>query len=239
VLPPLDYRAPEPASLWLAAQSTRVWLQVARYVVPAFLQAQRGRTDERERLRGQQLLAGWALNELGVRVRIEGQEHVPATGGCLVMWNQTSHLDQFLLSLALPRTVLTLYNNEVAMVPLYGAYLARQGHFHVDRFDETQWRASIERAAQAARAGACILVSPEGTRSWDGRLLALKRGAFMLARLAEQPLVCISVRGAHECLPRGAYAVRPGEVEMRFHPPVEVRADDETLEERVAALLTG
>jgi 1-acyl-sn-glycerol-3-phosphate acyltransferase len=237
VLPPEHWRAPARAPLSALARTTRVWARVARHVVPAFVRA-RALPDAQRELSGRRTLAAWALRELGVALEVEGEAHVPAAGGCIVMWNQTSHLDHFVLSAVLPRSVLTLYNNEVARLPLYGNYLARRGHFHVDRFDEAQWRASLARAAEAVQAGACVLVSPEGTRSWDGRLLAMKRGAFMLARAAERPLICVAVHGAHTCLPRGAYAVRPGTIRVVVHAPLAVRADDAALEERVTRLLT-
>jgi 1-acyl-sn-glycerol-3-phosphate acyltransferase len=84
------------------------------------------------------------------------------------------------------------------------------------------------------------LISPEGTRSWDGRLLPMKRGAFLLARAARRPIVCVIVRGAHERLPRGSFAVRPGAIEIELSEPIEI--DDETepqLESLVAATLSG
>src|SRR5262245_56182695 len=151
-----------------------------------------------------------ALARVGVSLEVEGEDRVPREGGLVFMWNQASHLDHLVLGAAMPRPFHSLYNNEVARTPLYGRYLRSSGHFHVDRFDEAQWRASIAVAARRVHEGACVLVSPEGTRSWDGRLLLMKRGALLLAREAARPVVCVVVRGAHERLPRGGLAVRPG-----------------------------
>jgi 1-acyl-sn-glycerol-3-phosphate acyltransferase len=175
-----------------------------------------------------------ALAELGVSLEVLGVERVPAEGGLLLMWNQESHLDHLALPAALPRRVLSLYNNAVARTPFYGSYLRRHGHFHVDRTDEAQWRASIGRAAEVARAGACIIVSPEGTRSWDGQLLPMKRGAFILARAARCPVVCITIVGGHERLPRTAFTVRPGVLRVVFGEPIEVTGEAEGLETSVA-----
>jgi 1-acyl-sn-glycerol-3-phosphate acyltransferase len=173
------------------------------------------------------------LGRLGVTVDVAGAERVPREGGVLFMWNQTSHLDHLLLAIAVPRPFASLYNNAVARTPLYGKWFARNGHFHVDRTDEAQWRVSVARAAEALKGGTCIVVSPEGTRSWDGELLPMKRGAFMLARAAERPIVCVTFEGAHACLPRGAFAVRPGHVRATLSEPIEVRASDDRLEAKV------
>ena len=173
------------------------------------------------------------LGRLRVSCDVVGRERVPREGGVLFMWNQTSHLDHLLLAVAVPRAFASLYNNGVARTPLYGAWFRRNGHFHVDRTDETQWRTSVARAAEALRGGTCIVLSPEGTRSRDGELLPMKRGAFMLARAAEQPIVCVTFKGAHERLPRGSFAVRPGHVQATLSLPIEARADDEDLEAKV------
>jgi 1-acyl-sn-glycerol-3-phosphate acyltransferase len=172
-----------------------------------------------------------ALRWLGVPLEILGTEQVPTDGGLLFMWNQTSHLDHLILQAAMPRPFLSLFNNEVAGLPIYGTHLHRAGHFHVDRSDEVQWRGSITRAAAALDAGACILLSPEGTRSWDARLLPMKRGAFMLAREARRPIVCVTVIGGNARLGRGCTVVRPGPIRVVFSAPLTA----EPLEEQVVA----
>jgi 1-acyl-sn-glycerol-3-phosphate acyltransferase len=120
--------------------------------------------------------------------------------------------------------------------------MRRSGHFHVDRTDEAQWRASVARAAEAVRAGACVLVSPEGTRSRDGRLLPMKRGAFLLAAAAQRPVVCVTVVGGHDRLPRGSPVVRAGPLRVVFSEPIATAGhpeDDTTaLQERVVATFT-
>lgn len=98
--------------------------------------------------------------------------------------------------------------------------MRRTGQIHVDRTDETQWRASVARAAARASEGACVLVSPEGTRSWDGELLPMKRGALLLATTAAVPLVCVTVIGGHERMPRGSPFVRHGPIRVVFSEPI-------------------
>lgn len=50
----------------------------------------------------------------------------------------------------------------------------------------------------------------------------MKRGGFLLARAARRPIVCVTVRGAHERLPRGSFAVRPGLVEIELSDPIAI-----------------
>lgn len=169
------------------------------------------------------------LERAGVRHEVLHAERVPETGGLLFFWNQESHLDHLILPVAIPRPFVTLYNNAVARVPFYGAQLRAAGHLHVDRSDEKQWRASVARGARRAQAGECILVSPEGTRSEGRHLLPMKRGAFLLAAAAQRPIVCVTVIGGHQRLPRGSPIVRSGPLRVVFSDPIPTdghREDD-------------
>jgi 1-acyl-sn-glycerol-3-phosphate acyltransferase len=168
-----------------------------------------------------------ALDRAGVRVEVRNADRVPRRGGLILMWNQESHLDHLILPVAIPRPFISLYNNAVARTPFYGAHMRASGHVHVDRGDEAQWRAAVARTAERARGGECVLVSPEGTRSRDGRLLPMKRGAFLLAIASACPIVCVTVVGAHARMPRGSPFVRAGTVRVVFSDPIATAGEDE------------
>lgn len=161
------------------------------------------------------------LRRLGIEVQVERAHRVPKTGGLVFMWNQESHLDHLVLAVAMPRPFFSLYNNEVSRVPFYGSHMRASGHVHVDRNDEAQWRPAVARAAERVKNGECVLLSPEGTRSKDGRLLPMKRGAFILAEAAERPIVCMTVIGAHERMPRGQPYATPGTIRIVFSDPID------------------
>lgn len=176
--------------------------------------------DEPSRLAKAQRIGRRALWLLGVDLEVLAVERVPRQGGLVFMWNQESHLDHLVLAAAMPRPIFSLYNNEVRRVPIYGEYLRRTGHVWVDRDDESQWRPAIAAAAARVSAGECVLVSPEGTRSTHGKLLPMKRGAFLLAEAADRPIVLVTLIGGHQRLPRGAAVVRPGGMRVVFSDPI-------------------
>ena len=180
------------------------------------------------------------LARMGITVEVHGFENLQA-GGQVLMWNQTSHLDHPVLAEAIPVPFRSTYNVEVSKFPIYGDWLRRQNHYFIDRFNEAQWRASLAEAAAWVRSGGTVTVSPEGTRSWDGTLLPMKRGSFILAIQSGQPIVPVVVRGAHEALPRGRFTVKPGLVTVTFGKPISTEGYTEEsrkpLEERVAEAL--
>jgi 1-acyl-sn-glycerol-3-phosphate acyltransferase len=220
-----------------ARDAARTALVVTRGVAEVLIASARGAelaaTTTADGLERVQRTCRAHLGALGVSVEVEGAERVPRAGGLVFMWNQTSHLDHLILPVAIPRPFHTTYNNEVRRTPIYGRWLERGGHFWLDRTDEAQWRAQLDRAADRIRAGATLLISPEGTRSWDGAILPMKRGAFLLARAAARPIVCLTIVGARERLPRGRAAVRPGRVRVVVAPPLDGTGPD--LERDVAA----
>jgi len=238
VIPPEGYVRPPRASFTDAARTGFAVASLAGQLARVGLRGSGGPAPASTTADGLALIRRFCLDQLarvGVRLEVLRAESVPADGGLVFMWNQASHLDHLVVPPAMPRPFHSIYNNAVHRTPLYGKYMARQGHFWVDRTDEAQWRAQIAIVAERVRQGACVLVSPEGTRSWDGRLLPMKRGAFLLARQASRPIVCVTVVGAHDRLPRGGVAVRPGPVRVVFGDPLPVSSGDPTLEAQVIA----
>lgn len=234
ILPPVGHAVPEASR---SARLTYPW-RLARLV-----RRLAGRVDEI----GAMPLGSPALREemrlclaaLGVELRVYGAERL-LEGGQVLMWNQTSHLDHPALGGAIPIPFRMTYNIEVSKVPIYGPYLRAQQHYFLDRFDEPQWRASLAQAAAWVRAGNTVLVSPEGTRSWDGHLLPMKRGAFILAAQAAKPVVPLVVYGAQACLPRGRAVVEPGVIEIEFRSPIDTSGyTDENRRELKAKVATA
>ena len=61
----------------------------------------------------------------------------------------------------------------------------------------------------------------EGGRSLDGRLLPFKKGPFYLATELSVPVVPVTIVGTHHIMPKGRFAMKPGQVTVIFHPAIE------------------
>ena len=235
---PSDYRPPPAPGLADIARTTRVLLtdMVSHFTRAALRPSGTTLTTTSEE--GLPVVAqafAATVARLGIALEVLHAQRVPQEGGLVLMWNQESHLDHLVLPVALPRPFFSLYNNAVARTPIYGAHLRAAGHVHVDRNDEGQWRAGVARAAARVSAGECVLVSPEGTRSWDGKLLPMKRGSFELAAASGRPIVCVTVIGGRQRLARGTLFVRAGPMRIVFSHPLPNDGDREGLAARVAA----
>ena len=169
------------------------------------------------------------IRAVGVRTRVEGLENIPA-GTCLFAANHTSNVDPPVIVGAIPRRIAILLKKSIFSIPIVGTAF-RLAHFvPVDREHYEEAVASLDLAAEYMKQGTSFLIYPEGTRSPDGRLRPLKRGAFLLAIKAGVPVVPVACAGAHRVMPKKSLRTTPGEVMVRFCPPVDARAY--TLEQR-------
>jgi len=73
------------------------------------------------------------------------------------------------------------------------------------------------------RKGPSAIIAPEGTRSLDGKLLPFKKGGFVIALLARVPVVIMVLSGGKEIMPKGSSMIKPGKMEMKILPPIDVK----------------
>jgi 1-acyl-sn-glycerol-3-phosphate acyltransferase len=166
---------------------------------------------------------------LGIRVYVEGLESVPH-GPCVFVANHASNIDPMVFIPAIPQRVGILVKQELFRIPIFATAMRVAQFVPVDRSDKESTTAAVSLAVQNLKKGLSYVIFSEGTRSPDGRLRPFKRGAFTLAIEAGVPVVPVSIVGAHRVLGRGQSIVRPGEVTIRFSPPVDASAY--TIEQR-------
>jgi 1-acyl-sn-glycerol-3-phosphate acyltransferase len=169
----------------------------------------------------------------GIRVRVEGLENVPA-GVCVFAANHISNVDPLAFVPAIPRRVSLLVKNELFRVPILSAAMRLAKFVPVERGDPEAAAASVDIAVALLKQGLSFAVYPEGTRSPDGHLRPFKKGAFVMAIQAGVPVVPVSIAGAQHLMRKGDRAIHPGEVVVRFGPPVDASAY--TMERRVDLL---
>jgi 1-acyl-sn-glycerol-3-phosphate acyltransferase len=182
------------------------------------------------------------LRIVGVRVRVEGTENIPARP-CVFVSNHVSNLDPPALVPYIPRRVAILAKKEVFRTPILSIGLRQTGIIPVDRGDTEAAAASVDIAIQAMREGRSFLVFAEGTRSRDGRLKRFKNGTFVMAIRAGAAVVPVSLIGTQRLMRKGEWFIRPGEVTARFGPCVDAAqfsvAKREELRDRVHDLVAA
>lgn len=167
-----------------------------------------------------QRLAAPALLAL-LRARVEGAEHVPATGPVLLAPNHRSFLDHFAVLAAAPRPVWFLGKAELAR-GVSGRVNLAFGMVPIDRGAAD--REALGAVADLLGRGEAVVVFPEGTRSLTGELFRFRSGIARLAAESGAPVVPVGLLGTADIWPLGASLParlpRPGDVRVRFGSPL-------------------
>jgi 1-acyl-sn-glycerol-3-phosphate acyltransferase len=168
-----------------------------------------------------------------IRVRVEGLENIPP-GVCIFAANHISNVDPIAFVPAIPRRVSVLLKSELFRIPILSTAMRLAKFVPVDRADKEAAVASVNVALGVLKEGLSLGVYPEGTRSPDGRLKPFKKGTFALAIEAGVRIVPVSISGAQHLMRKGEWTMRPGEIVVRFGPPVD--ASQYTMERRMELL---
>ncbi|MFF9127392.1 lysophospholipid acyltransferase family protein [Streptomyces sp. NPDC014889] len=166
------------------------------------------------------------LLRLVFRPRIEGLEHVPASGAAIVAGNHLSFSDHFVMPAILKRRITFLAKAEYFTGPgikgrLTAAFFRSAGQIPVDRSGKEAGQAAIREGLGVLRKGELLGIYPEGTRSHDGRLYKGKVGVAVMALKAGVPVVPCAMIGTFEAQPPGKVVPRPHPIVIRFGKPLD------------------
>jgi 1-acyl-sn-glycerol-3-phosphate acyltransferase len=152
------------------------------------------------------------------RLRAEGVEHLPPSGGFVLAANHTSNLDPWPLGMPLwPRRFLRfMAKSELYWFPL-GAVITAGGGFPVRRGERDV--EAIRTGIELVHAGDAVAMFPEGTRRRKGLRKKYQprahTGAARIALEAGVPLVPAAIIGTDRL-------ARLGPIRVRYGPPVPV-----------------
>ena len=164
-------------------------------------------------------VAKLAVLVLGVRLVVEGLEHLPP-GSCVVVANHASYLDGVVMKAALPPRFSFVIKREAASMPVAGFLMKRIGSEFVDRHTEGGRRRDAMRVLRRAEEGHALVFFPEGTFDDVPGLKRFHVGAFAAAVRGGMPVVPAVIHGARRAMPNGALLVRPGLVRVEILDPI-------------------
>jgi 1-acyl-sn-glycerol-3-phosphate acyltransferase len=163
----------------------------------------------------------WRL--AGVPLLIEGMEHLPRAGSCIVVSNHASFADSFVLAAALPLSVSYVAKAELKKNPLVDFYLRRLGAEYVDRWNKKRREEDTRRIMGRAREGRTLLFFAEGGMSNRAGLRRFKMGAFAASAESGLPIVPVALRGTRSLLRPDTVVLRRRAVSVVVGPPIDPR----------------
>ncbi len=160
---------------------------------------------------------------LGVKLNVNGKENLPLSGPGIFIINHESALDIPIAIAAVEKPVRFMAKQELFRLPFFGWVLKLSNHIPIDRANRKKAIASIERVSKKlVKRKIFIIVSPEGTRSYTGKIAAFKKGAFRLAESRNLVIIPITIMGARYCVPNKTFKVIPGTVNVQINPAINI-----------------
>src|SRR4051794_31469635 len=150
------------------------------------------------------------------RMQVEGLEAVPEQGPLLILGNHDSHWDPIMVGIAAykQRQIRALAKSELWEVRGLAPILNGMGQIPIQRGKGD--RDALAKAIETLRAGACIGVFPEGTRS-KGKVLRARSGVGRLAlEVPEAHVTLVAI----EAPPAPPGSPRRPRLRIRFFDPV-------------------
>jgi 1-acyl-sn-glycerol-3-phosphate acyltransferase len=159
-------------------------------------------------------------------LQVNGLEHLPVSPYILCS-NHCSHLDSPVLMLGTARP----FHN-------FGMLAAKDYFFDQKRrrflslfmhlipmernLTRTIFTQNLAACKHFSEQNKIIILYPEGTRSKNGELHPLKKGAVSLSYHLNLPIVPAHIKGTFEAMPKGKRLIKPTKISLLFGAPLQI-----------------
>ena len=152
------------------------------------------------------------------RMRVEGAEHVPASGPAILAANHRSNVDPVLLGAALRRPVSYMAKEELFVWPL-GTVLRWIGQFPVRRGGAD--REALRQTEAVLARGSVLGLFPEGTRG-PGRFATVHAGLAYILLRQQCPVLPVAMLGTERVRRRWGWLPFASPVRVVVGPPLDL-----------------
>ena len=160
-----------------------------------------------------------ARHVLGIRYRVVGREHLPASGPAIIMSKHQSAWETIAFQLIFPPLSFVL-KKELLRLPFFGWGLAMISPIAIDRDAGREALKDIEaQGADRLGKGFWVLIFPEGTRVKHGEKGKYNIGGAWLAAKTGAPVIPVA-HNAGRLWPKHAFLKRPGEITVSIGPAI-------------------
>lgn len=157
----------------------------------------------------------------GCRLRSYVHPDVDDDTPYLFLQNHTNHFDYATMAYETKHYLQGVELEKHFKYPVYGWFMKARGTVPIKQGKPSANRNLTKLMKAELDKGMSILMFPEGTRTLDGHLGKLRRGAFHMAIELGAPIVPVAVTGMYETMRKGSLIIRPGfEVTVYIEKPI-------------------
>ncbi|MFH4979100.1 hypothetical protein AB6A40_005809 [Gnathostoma spinigerum] len=186
--------------LWTLSAGFRFWVKLLLFGISIALAASFaalislpfGRSPRNHRK------AFWILHRLNfwmaLNLDLRNTERLASSDPYIVICNHQSALDVLMVSYIWPDNCVALMKSSLRFAPAFNIYAYLCCDIFVERFvKEEAWKC-VDNALSVINTFRCkVWIFPEGTRNCASNLLPFKKGAFVLAKKANLPIVPVVI----------------------------------------------
>jgi long-chain acyl-CoA synthetase len=192
-------------------------------------------------------LALWfsrAFFRIYFRFKAKGTENIPE-GPCIIAPNHQSFFDGIFVAAYLrygQAKKTYFYAKEKHIRQPWLKFLANRNNI-ITMDLNNNLKESIQKMAEVLRSNRNIIIFPEGTRTFNGKLGEFKKTFAILSSELNVPIVPVSIKGAYEALPRGRFFPKPWKrITVEYMSPIfpekmSYEAIAEAVKQNIAAKL--
>lgn len=188
------------------------------------------------------ILAALLLRLAGVKVTVEGREHLPKELPVVFVSSHQGHFDSavILSQIRVPLTFVATSN--AAKFPVVSRWFVLGSVIFMERGNLRQNYQAVKEAQQVIAEGKSVVIYPEGIISGGPNMGQFKRGSFRLATDTNVPIVPLVIDGSWEIMGPNGHTIQPARVVLRILPPIRTdglsRAEQLELPEKVYSLIS-
>lgn len=159
----------------------------------------------------------------GVKIKIIGLENLKKDKNYIFASNHESNFDIPLIFSSINLHLVSIAKKELKKIPIFGWAMKSGQHIFIDRFNKIEALNSLKLAKNSIiKNPRSIIIFPEGTRSFDGKIKQFKKGGLSIAFDLEMDVVPIAVCGTRNVLKRGSIFIKPCLIQLRIGKPVNI-----------------
>lgn len=159
-------------------------------------------------------------------VKVRGRENLDQKQSYVFVSNHQGAFDIFMIYGFLGVPIKWVMKAGIGKIPFVGTACRAAGFIFVDHSTAKAAARSVREAEQRLKNGASVIVFPEGSRTYDGKMIRFKKGAYQMAVDQHLPVVPITLNGPFDVLPIGSFIVHPHKMEMVIHEPISTEGID-------------
>ena len=152
------------------------------------------------------------------RVRVEGRENVPRSGGCVIAPVHRSNLDTPILGYITRRRMRYMGKDTLWKHKAMAWFVSALGGFPVVR--GTADREALRSCQAVLERGEPLVMFPEGTRQSGPVVKEIFDGPAFVASRAGVPIVPVGIGGSERVMPKGSKLIRPKKIVIIVGKPI-------------------